>query len=103
MRLIESCYVIRICLKNPNWNVKIQKASELAKIDKEAPYDTIKHLYCKWFIVSFGEIVAKLVVPKVRRVEILKLAHTSVLGGNHATKKTLKRSRAGIICIGMIW
>lgn len=48
-----------------------------------------------------GETVARLVVPKVKREEILKQVHTSAYGGHSVAKRTLQRIKHSFYWQGM--
>ncbi|GFX29008.1 retrovirus-related Pol polyprotein from transposon opus [Trichonephila clavipes] len=48
-----------------------------------------------------GEIIGQLVIPKCRRTEVLKLAHTSVFNSHMGPKKTLERIKYSFFWEGL--
>ncbi|GFV30351.1 retrovirus-related Pol polyprotein from transposon opus [Trichonephila clavipes] len=49
----------------------------------------------------FGESIGQLVIPKCRRTEVLKLAHTSVFSSHMGPKKTLERIKYSFFWEGL--
>ncbi|GFU25071.1 retrovirus-related Pol polyprotein from transposon opus [Trichonephila clavipes] len=70
-----------------------------AKEGKENYYEVDGYLFHRDKIL--GESIGQLVIPKCRRTEVLRLAHTSVFSSHMGPKKTLERIKYSLFWEGL--
>jgi ribosomal protein L21E len=77
----------------------LAKAWKDAKQGKNNYFVSDKFLYHKDKVL--GERIAQLLLPKIRRKDVMELAHSSVLGGHLGFRKTMERIRYSFYWEGM--
>ncbi|GFW16345.1 integrase_H2C2 domain-containing protein [Trichonephila clavipes] len=74
-------------------------AWKYAKEGKGNYYEVDGYLFRRDKIL--GESIGQLIIPKCRRTEVLKLAHTSVFSSHTGPKKTLERIKYSFFWEGL--